>query len=57
AISAGYYIPIIREIFREGEFELTKSSERDSALASAILSIILGIIIPLVFQALVNQIG
>ncbi|MEM3911763.1 MAG: NADH-quinone oxidoreductase subunit NuoN, partial [Saccharolobus sp.] len=49
AISAGYYIPIIREIFREGEFELTKSSERDSALASAILSIILGIIIPLVF--------
>ncbi|MDT7861530.1 MAG: NADH-quinone oxidoreductase subunit NuoN [Saccharolobus sp.] len=57
AISAGYYIPIIREMFREGEFELVKSSERDIALVSAILSIVLGIVIPLIFQILVIQIG
>lgn len=57
AISAGYYIPIIREMFREGEFKMIKSSERDSAIISAILSIILGILIPLVFQILVAQIG
>jgi len=57
AISAGYYVPIVREVFREGEFEITKSSERDIAVVSAILSIILGIVIPIVFQILVSQIG
>ncbi|ACP38516.1 NADH-quinone oxidoreductase subunit NuoN [Saccharolobus islandicus] len=57
AISAGYYVPIVREVFREGEFEVTKSSERDIAVVSAILSIILGIVIPIVFQILVSQIG
>ncbi|TRM75354.1 NADH-quinone oxidoreductase subunit NuoN, partial [Sulfolobus sp. A20-N-F8] len=57
AISAGYYIPIIREMFRDGEFKMIKSSERDSAIISAILSIILGIVIPLIFQILVAQIG
>ncbi|QGA54873.1 NADH-quinone oxidoreductase subunit NuoN [Sulfolobus sp. E5-1-F] len=57
AISAGYYIPIIREVFREGKFEVVKSSERDIAVVSAILSTILGIVIPIVFQILVSQIG
>ncbi|AKA73642.1 NADH-quinone oxidoreductase subunit NuoN [Saccharolobus solfataricus] len=56
AISAGYYVPIVREVFREGEFEVIKSSERNIAVVSAILSIILGIVIPIVFQILVSQI-
>ncbi|WP_338600170.1 NADH-quinone oxidoreductase subunit NuoN [Sulfolobus tengchongensis] len=57
AISAGYYVPIVREVFREGEFALSKSSERDIAIVSAILSILLGIVIPLIFQILVSQVG
>jgi NADH-quinone oxidoreductase subunit N len=48
AISAGYYIPIIREMFREGESNFVESEERDSVIFSAILSIGIGIISPLI---------
>ncbi|MFP3400192.1 NADH-quinone oxidoreductase subunit NuoN [Acidianus sp.] len=48
AISAGYYIPIIREMFREGELNFVESEERDSVIFSAILSIGIGIISPLI---------
>ncbi len=48
AISAGYYIPIIREMFREGEINYVKSEEIDSVIFSAILSIGIGIISPLI---------
>ncbi|MEW9491694.1 MAG: NADH-quinone oxidoreductase subunit NuoN [Candidatus Aramenus sulfurataquae] len=48
AISAGYYIPVIREMFREGEeFRLVRSSERDSVIFASTLSIALGLIAPL----------
>ncbi|BDC19696.1 NADH-quinone oxidoreductase subunit NuoN [Acidianus sp. HS-5] len=48
AISAGYYIPIIREMFREGEMNFIETEERDSVIFSAILSIGIGIISPLI---------
>lgn len=48
AISAGYYIPVIREMFREGQFSLIDSDERNSVIFSAILSIAIGIISPLI---------
>lgn len=47
AISAGYYIPIIREMFRDGEFSFVDTEERDSVIFSAVLSIAVGIISPL----------
>ncbi len=48
AVSAGYYIPVIREMFREGEeFGLVKSPERDSVIFAAVISIALGLISPL----------
>ena len=53
AIAAGYYIPPIREMFREGNFQRVSSPERSSALAASILSIILGIIAPLIFGVLI----
>ncbi|AGE72223.1 NADH-quinone oxidoreductase subunit NuoN [Sulfolobus acidocaldarius] len=53
AISAGYYIPPIREIFREGQFKKVDSPERDSVIVAAVLSIALGIISPLIFGVLV----
>ena len=53
AISAGYYIPPIREMFREGNFTLVNSPERNTVLVASILSIILGIIAPLIFGVLV----
>lgn len=52
AISAGYYIPIIREMFREGELNYVESEERDSVIFSAILSIGIGIISPLILVIL-----
>ncbi|BBG24258.1 F(420)H(2) dehydrogenase subunit N [Sulfuracidifex tepidarius] len=57
AISAGYYIPIIREMFREGEFSLVKSASRDTVISSAFLSIALGILAPVLFGVLVSQLG
>ena len=48
AASAGYYIPVIREMFREGEFTKVVSGERDSVIFSAILSIIVGVLAPLI---------
>ncbi|MFP3188785.1 MAG: proton-conducting transporter membrane subunit [Sulfolobaceae archaeon] len=53
AIAAGYYIPPIREMFREGNFQRVSSPERSSALVASILSIILGIIAPLIFGVLI----
>jgi|BEDMetMinimDraft_2_1075160.scaffolds.fasta_scaffold03241_2 NADH-quinone oxidoreductase subunit N len=52
AISAGYYIPPIREMFKEGRFEMVESSERDGVIVASILSIILGIIAPLILGVL-----
>ncbi|ARM76329.1 NADH-quinone oxidoreductase subunit NuoN [Acidianus manzaensis] len=48
AISAGYYIPVIREMFKDGEFSFIQSDERGSVILSAILSIAVGIISPLI---------
>lgn len=48
AVSAGYYIPPIREIFREGEFKLVNSTERDATIIASVLSIALGIVAPLI---------
>ncbi|QIW25009.1 NADH-quinone oxidoreductase subunit NuoN [Sulfolobus sp. S-194] len=48
AVSAGYYIPPIREIFREGEFRNVNSTERDAVIIASILSIALGIVAPLI---------
>lgn len=53
AIAAGYYIPPIREMFREGNFQRVSSPERSSALAASILSIIVGILAPLIFGVLI----
>lgn len=52
AASAGYYIPVIREMFREGSVKVIKSGERDSVIIAAILSIIVGILAPLVLVVL-----
>ncbi|BBL48052.1 NADH-quinone oxidoreductase subunit NuoN [Metallosphaera sedula] len=48
AASAGYYIPVIREMFREGSVKVVKSGERDSVIIAAVLSIVVGILAPLV---------
>ncbi|AWR98308.1 NADH-quinone oxidoreductase subunit NuoN [Acidianus sulfidivorans JP7] len=48
AISAGYYIPVIREMFKEGTFNYVESNERGSVILSAVLSIAVGIISPLI---------
>ena len=48
AVSAGYYIPPIREIFREGEFKKVNSTERDATIIASVLSIALGIVAPLI---------
>ncbi|BCU69340.1 NADH-quinone oxidoreductase subunit NuoN [Stygiolobus caldivivus] len=53
AIAAGYYIPPIREMFREGSFEAVNSPERSSTIIASILSIILGILAPLIFGVLI----
>ncbi len=47
AISAGYYIPLIREMYREGNFEYVKSDERDSVIFASAISIAVGLIAPL----------
>ncbi|EZQ06985.1 NADH:ubiquinone oxidoreductase subunit N [Candidatus Acidianus copahuensis] len=52
AISSGYYIPIIREMFREGNSQYVKSDERDSVIMAAILSIGIGLISPLLLVIL-----
>ncbi|MUN28355.1 NADH-quinone oxidoreductase subunit NuoN [Sulfuracidifex metallicus DSM 6482 = JCM 9184] len=57
AISAGYYIPIMREMFRDGEFVKVNSTSRDTVISSAVLSIALGILAPLLFGIVVSQLG
>lgn len=53
AVSAGYYIPPIRELFREGEFRKIDSTERDATIIASILSIALGIVAPLIVGVIV----
>lgn len=53
AISAGYYIPPLRELFREGEIEIVKSSERSATIGAGFLILILGIVSPLIYGVLV----
>ena len=53
AVSAGYYIPPIREIFREGEFKMINSTERDATIIASVLSIALGIVAPLIVGVIV----
>ncbi|MCG3108718.1 F(420)H(2) dehydrogenase subunit N [Metallosphaera sp. J1] len=48
AASAGYYIPVIREMFREGSVKVVRSGERNSVIIAAVLSIVVGILAPLV---------
>ncbi len=48
AASAGYYIPVIREMFREGSFKVIRSGERNSVIIAAVLSIIVGVLAPLI---------
>ncbi|QKQ99500.1 NADH-quinone oxidoreductase subunit NuoN [Metallosphaera tengchongensis] len=48
AASAGYYIPIIREMFRDGSVKLVRSGERDSVIMASVLSIVVGILAPLI---------
>jgi len=53
AISAGYYIPPLRELFREGEIEIVRSSERLATIGAGFLILILGIVSPLIYGVLV----
>ncbi|MEM0363685.1 MAG: NADH-quinone oxidoreductase subunit NuoN [Sulfolobaceae archaeon] len=52
AISAGYYILPIREIFREGEVEIVRSSERTAVIVAGFLILVLGLIAPLIYGVL-----
>ncbi|QIJ32841.1 NADH-quinone oxidoreductase subunit NuoN [Acidianus brierleyi] len=47
AISAGYYVPLIREMYREGNFTYVRSDERDSVIFASAISIAVGLIAPL----------
>jgi len=53
AISAGYYIPIIREMFKSGNLRLPLTSERDSVILASILTVTIGFIAPLIFLLVV----
>lgn len=53
AISAGYYIPPIREIFRDGNFKPTNAIERDATLYASILVLVLGILSPLLYMVII----
>lgn len=53
AISAGYYIPPVREIFREGTFKPVNVTERDVIVYAAVLVLVLGILAPLLYMVIV----
>jgi NADH-quinone oxidoreductase subunit N len=53
AISAGYYIPPLREMFREGNVEIVKSTERTATIIAGILILALGLIAPLIYGVIV----
>ncbi|BBD71824.1 NADH-quinone oxidoreductase subunit N [Sulfodiicoccus acidiphilus] len=53
AISAGYYIPIVREMFKPGNLKLPESPERDGVVMAAVLTVAVGFIAPLLFLLVV----
>jgi NADH:ubiquinone oxidoreductase subunit 2 (chain N) len=53
AISAGYYLVIMREIFREGQYTKVESTEVDGVHIAAVVTILIGILAPIIFETLV----
>lgn len=53
AISAAYYLGIVREMFKEGEFSAKGSFELDGVYVAAVLTVLIGILSPLIFNTIV----
>ncbi|BCU67441.1 NADH-quinone oxidoreductase subunit N [Sulfolobales archaeon HS-7] len=53
AISAGYYLIVVREMFRQGDFEFKKSDEIDGIYLATILTIVIGLLSPIIFFTIV----